>query len=154
MGRWRRTTACERAGQWISLELDGELSQMEHAALERHLASCDRCRSLGLEVRGFTSLLREAPLVEPSRRVVAHAPARARKVRRVAAMLAFAVVGAAAAVTGVVVPHGGNASQSALAFRSVQEQREFAHVEAQRIEPAAFQPAPPSVPTFAARVLV
>ena len=39
MTRWRRTTACERGAQWISLDLDGELSRLEQTALARHLAT-------------------------------------------------------------------------------------------------------------------
>ena len=35
--RWLLTTACERASQWISLELHGELGRLEQAALVRHL---------------------------------------------------------------------------------------------------------------------
>ncbi|MGZ4382720.1 MAG: zf-HC2 domain-containing protein, partial [Gaiellaceae bacterium] len=62
---WRRTTACERAAQWISLGLDGELSPLEAAALSRHLERCARCKSLSAELAGLTALMREAPLVLP-----------------------------------------------------------------------------------------
>ena len=70
MTRWRRTTACERAAQWISLDLDGELGRLEQAALARHLRRCDRCRASSAEIGGFTALLREAPPVEPARAIV------------------------------------------------------------------------------------
>ncbi len=50
MTRWRRTTACERAAQWISLELDGELGRLEQAALARHLRRCDRCLASSEEI--------------------------------------------------------------------------------------------------------
>ena len=49
--RWWRTNACERAMQWISLELDGELSQLERAALGRHIDGCARCREVGCVCR-------------------------------------------------------------------------------------------------------
>lgn len=36
---------CERARQWASLRADGELSELESALLDAHLACCDACRS-------------------------------------------------------------------------------------------------------------
>jgi anti-sigma factor RsiW len=154
--RWWRTSACERAAQWISLDLDGELSQLERAALGRHLAGCGRCRELSADVRAFTSLMREAPLVElgrpvelpPARR------ARARTAKRVAASLAFAALTAVAVAGAVFFPSGGTNPHSALAFRNAQEQARFAHLETQRLEPAVFVVEKPTVQSFAPRVLV
>ena len=154
--RWWRTSACERAAQWISLDLDGELSQLERAALGRHLAGCVRCRELGADVRAFTSLMREAPLVElgrpvelpPARR------ARARTAKRVAASLAFAVLTAFAIAGAAIFPSGSSTPRSALAFRNAQEQQRFANLETQRLEPAVFVVEKPAVQSFAPRVLV
>ena len=67
MSRWWRTNTCERATQWISLDLDGELSQLEQAALARHLLSCSRCQAVSAAVSSFTRILREAPLIELER---------------------------------------------------------------------------------------
>jgi anti-sigma factor RsiW len=154
--RWWRTSACERAAQWISLDLDGELSQLERAALGRHLSDCARCRELGADVRAFTTLMREAPLVElgrpvelpPARR------ARTRTAKRVAASLAFAALTAVAVAGAAFYPSGGTSPNSALAFRNAQEQQRFANLETQRLEPAVFVPAKPTVQSFAPRVLV
>jgi anti-sigma factor RsiW len=154
--RWWRTSACERAAQWISLDLDGELSQLERAALDRHLAGCGRCRELGADVRAFTSLMREAPLVELARPVVV-LPARrtrARTARRVAASLAFAALTAVAVAGAAFFPSGGTSPHSALAFRNAQEQERFAHLETQRLEPTVFVVEKPTVQSFAPRVLV
>jgi len=154
--RWWRTSACERAAQWISLDLDGELSQLERAALGRHLHGCARCREIGAGVRAFTTLLREAPLVELDRPVElppARRP-RARTVRRVGASLAFAVVTAFAVAGAVLFPSGGTSPHSALAFRNAQEQQRFANMETQRLEPAVFADERPTVQSFAPRVLV
>src|SRR3954452_18086368 len=149
MGRWWRTSACERAWQWISLELDGELSQIETAALERHLDGCGRCRELAVGTRSFTHLLRAAPLVELEHPILVSVPriARRRVARRAAAGLAFAALTAAVVLGGIILPGAGSNSHSALSFRSVQEQKRFAHHEAQRLEPAVFQvpKAPPAV---------
>jgi len=154
--RWWRTNACERAMQWISLGLDGELSQLERAALERHLDGCARCRDASVEVDAFTRLLREAPLAELERPVVVAAPRRvgARTARRVAVSAALAGVAAAAALAGVLLPSGGANPRSALAFRNAREQQRFAHAEAQRLEPAVFVVVKPTVQSFAPRVLV
>jgi predicted anti-sigma-YlaC factor YlaD len=154
--RWWRTNSCDRAMQWISLDLDGELSQLEHAALGRHLDGCAPCRAVSVEVGAFTRLLREAPLVELDRPMVVGAPrrARVRTARRVAATIAFAGLAAAAVLGGFVFPTGGTNPHSALAFRSAQEQRRFAHIEARRLEPAVFVVEKPTVQSFAPRVLV
>jgi anti-sigma factor RsiW len=154
--RWWRTSACERAAQWISLDLDGELSQLERAALGRHLDGCARCRELSSDVREFTTLMREAPLVElgrpvelpPARR------ARARTAKRVAASLAFAALTAVAVAGAAFYPSGGASPHSALAFRNAQEQERFASLETQRLEPSVFVVEKPTVQSFAPRVLV
>jgi predicted anti-sigma-YlaC factor YlaD len=56
------THRCERARAAISLELDDELSPLERAFLERHLARCAGCRAFRLECAGFTRELRDASL--------------------------------------------------------------------------------------------
>jgi predicted anti-sigma-YlaC factor YlaD len=52
---------CERARQWASLELDGELSTFEHAVLEAHVSDCPTCREFRAEIGGLTGTLRAAP---------------------------------------------------------------------------------------------
>jgi len=142
--------------QWISLDLDGELSQLEQAALARHLDGCARCRELGTDVNAFTQLIRDAPLVELDRPVVVAAPgrSRARAARRAAVSLAFAGLAGAAALGGVVLTSGGSNAHGAFSFRNAQEQQQFAHVEARRLEPAVFVVPKPTVQSFAPRVLV
>src|ERR1700730_15601806 len=76
MSRWWRTNTCERATQWISLDLDGELSQLEQAALARHLLSCARCQAVSSQVSSFTRMLREAPLIEFEREPAYASPGR------------------------------------------------------------------------------
>ncbi|HSB37859.1 MAG TPA: zf-HC2 domain-containing protein [Gaiellaceae bacterium] len=53
---------CERARQWASIELDGELSTFERVLLRAHLAHCPPCREFGAETTGLTHALRAAPL--------------------------------------------------------------------------------------------
>jgi len=154
--RWWRTSGCERAAQWISLDLDGELSQLERAALGRHLDGCARCREVRTDVRAFTTLMREAPLVELGRPVELPQArrARVRTARRVAASLAFAALTAFAVAGAGLFPSGGTSPHSALAFRNAQEQQRFANLETQRLEPSVFAVEQPTVQSFAPRVLV
>jgi anti-sigma factor RsiW len=145
MSRWWRPNTCERASQWISLDLDGELSQLEQAALARHLVSCSRCQAVSAEVSSFTRLLREAPLIELGREVAHTSPGRirGRVARRAGFSLAFASLAAAAVFGGLVLSGSNVGVGSALAFQSLAQQQHFADVEVRRLEPAVFveQPA-------------
>jgi anti-sigma factor RsiW len=136
---WKRTTACERAAQWISLDLDGELSPLETAALGRHLERCSRCESLSAELTGLTALLREAPLVPPDGDdFVLHASRpRARVARRVSVVVALAAgVAAVIALLSTSSPSGLlGPSQSALAFSNKHEQIAFVHNKYLQMEP-------------------
>ncbi len=80
--------ACERARTQLSARFDGELTQLEHAELGRHLATCSSCSAYEAEVGEFSRMLRTAPLDEPEFPIFV--PRR----RRIAARLQ---VGAAAA---------------------------------------------------------
>ncbi|MGH3092088.1 MAG: zf-HC2 domain-containing protein [Gaiellaceae bacterium] len=59
---------CERARQWASLRLDGELSALEGRLLERHLGVCGPCRSFEAVMRSSTTLVRGTPAELPTRR--------------------------------------------------------------------------------------
>ncbi len=156
MTRWRRTTACERAAQWISLEVDGELGRLEQAALARHLRRCDGCLSSSIEIGAVTELLREEKPIEPSRPVVVVTPAWAR--RRARATLrggALALAAALAVMAAVaVMPRSGGDPPSTIGFSDAQQQQAFARDHVQG-EPTVFVVAePPSAPSFAARALL
>ena len=53
---------CDRARQWASTELDGELSSFERVLLHAHLDACPACSAFSSEIGGLTGALREAPL--------------------------------------------------------------------------------------------
>jgi predicted anti-sigma-YlaC factor YlaD len=146
MSRWWRTNTCERTTQWISLDLDGELSQLERAALARHLSGCAGCREVSNEVGGFTHMLREAPLIELEREVAHISPVRTRSrvARRAGLSMAFGAL-AAAAFGALVLSASSPSSGSALAFQSLAQQQHFADVEVRRLEPAVFVEQPASV---------
>jgi anti-sigma factor RsiW len=52
---------CDRAREWTSLALDGELSELEDALLEQHLGRCSACAEYADTVRAATGELRAAP---------------------------------------------------------------------------------------------
>jgi hypothetical protein len=68
--RLRTSAACERVRAQVSLELDGELSQIERAMLRAHIRRCPDCSSFEHAARAFTGELRSAPLELPSHPMV------------------------------------------------------------------------------------
>jgi predicted anti-sigma-YlaC factor YlaD len=66
---------CERAREWASLDLDGELSELERAMLRAHSRRCAACADYVLEVGAITQAVRNSqleplphPIVLPLRR--------------------------------------------------------------------------------------
>ena len=71
------SVVCDRVREQVSLQLDGELSQLERRMLQSHLARCPACDAYTADVRLYTEQIRNAPLevlqqpvvVRPHRRV-------------------------------------------------------------------------------------
>ena len=82
---------CELARSRASLELDGELSQVELALLRAHIGRCAACVEFARDLDGLTQELRATPLQRP---LVAAMPAS----RRSTGMRALQLGAAAAAV--------------------------------------------------------
>jgi anti-sigma factor RsiW len=95
--RTMRTTGrrCDRAREYASLRLDGELSDFERALLDSHLDRCPSCRVFADDLVAVTDRLRTSPLEQPS---IAVALPR----RRFVAPRRIQVGAAAAAVVSVV----------------------------------------------------
>jgi anti-sigma factor RsiW len=126
--RTMRTTArrCDRAREYASLRLDGELSEFESALLDSHLERCPSCRAFAHDLVAVTGRLREAPL-EPVR-IPVSLP------RRQFGGLRSVQLGAAAAAIMSVVGIGSlfgllsssaNVTNSPPAVSNVQERAEF-----------------------------
>jgi predicted anti-sigma-YlaC factor YlaD len=89
---------CEHARRRASLELDGELSQVEQALLRAHLGRCTACAAFAGDVDALTREIRTTPHVRPLRAVL---PARRRSAgRRVLQLGAAAAAVAIAAALG------------------------------------------------------
>jgi hypothetical protein len=108
---------CARARFWASLRVDDELSELEGALLDAHLARCADCRAFQATAAGSAGLLRYAPLVAltPLRVDVPRSPQ-----RMLFGAAAAAVLVGAALLAGFV--HGAIAPSTvsqATAVRSV-----------------------------------
>ena len=90
---------CDRAREWVSLRLDGELSPLEDELLARHLGGCEACRAYEADVRWATDVIRLTPQERPSRRVRVPVDGR----RRVSGPRIAAAAAAAALAAGALV---------------------------------------------------
>ncbi len=88
---------CDRARHWASLRVDGELSQLESALLDAHLAWCAECLSFARDVTVETETLRAAALVPVPAALDVHLP------RRRGTQVATALAGAAAVLAAMMV---------------------------------------------------
>jgi predicted anti-sigma-YlaC factor YlaD len=104
---------CDRARFWASLRLDGELSELEGALLDAHLARCAGCRAVADGFDASTAALRSAPL-ERLTPVAVDAP---RSPRRLLATIAVAAVLVVGVVAGGLVR--GQVSHSSSTPRAV-----------------------------------
>jgi predicted anti-sigma-YlaC factor YlaD len=96
--------ACESARELLSLQLDGELAELDRARLDAHLDHCAGCRTFRDEITGATATLRRTPLEEVRFRVVV--PRRRlvsiRALQAGAAAAAVALVGGLSAISGLM----------------------------------------------------
>ena len=110
-----RPLVCERVRAQVSLQLDGELSELERRMVALHLARCPGCHAYERDTAMLTRLLREAPLESLRYPVVVRRPRRA-SVERMqvgfAAALAVAVLGVAVQTAGL--ERQGSSSRSSL----------------------------------------
>ena len=106
---------CARARFWASLRLDGELSELEGALLDAHLARCPECAAYAADSEASITVLRAATL-EPAKPVVI--PIR-RPGRHAVAFVAAAALVGAAAILGALGDGSRSTSGSPVAARSV-----------------------------------
>jgi len=111
--------ACDRAREWASLRMDGELSELESALLEAHLKRCPSCASFALEVAAVALELRaaslerlEQPILLPLRRTRT-----ASSLRAVQLGAAAVLVAAAAGLGTLFGALGTHAQQSTIGLK-------------------------------------
>lgn len=105
--------ACDRAREWATAEVDGELSRFELVLLRAHLDACPSCHEFHTAVGGITRTLRATPLERPERAIEV-----TRLRRRVRVRLAPA---AAAMALAAVVLGSGVVSSELRSSGSVQD---------------------------------
>jgi predicted anti-sigma-YlaC factor YlaD len=122
MGQISLNSACDPMRELFSASLDGELSELDDARLQAHLAACAGCRAYAATAAAAASLVRQTPLEEPTVRIVV--PGRrlavARKLQVASAAAAVAVtVGLSVAVGNVGGPSSSHAAPAARSSASL-----------------------------------
>ena len=101
-------TECTRAREAASARLDGELSELELAQLDIHLAGCLDCAEYAVVIEATTAQLRAAELMQPEEPIVL--PRLRRRLRVVPVAAAAAVIAGVAASSfalgGALGSHG------------------------------------------------
>jgi predicted anti-sigma-YlaC factor YlaD len=100
---------CERMRSLISASLDGEVSEVEQATADAHLAECGACRAYAASLAETSRMLRATPLEEMSFPIVL--PSHRLRLARTM-QLGAAAAAVAAVFLGVVgtSPNGGSLS--------------------------------------------
>jgi predicted anti-sigma-YlaC factor YlaD len=111
--------SCERAREWASLRLDGELSEFERALLDAHLERCAPCAEYARNVTAITTALRTAEASRPDVPIALPLRRRALPLRAVSAAAAAAAVVTAVGL-GTLIGSLGGANP---AFQNVQNAR-------------------------------
>lgn len=95
---------CERARTWASLRADGELSELEEALLDGHVAVCPSCAAFARGFAGVAGAMRGLDLEQPAPLALALPRRRARTLLPIGlAALGLAV---SAAIVALAVPSG------------------------------------------------
>jgi len=101
-----QSRVCDRAREYSSRSLDGELSDFERALLETHLERCAACRAYSVELTEIVTRMRVAPLEALPEPISLPSRRRARaRVFQGAAALAAAAVAATAGFVGSMQSH-------------------------------------------------
>jgi predicted anti-sigma-YlaC factor YlaD len=107
---------CERMRSLISASIDGEVSEVERATADAHLAACGDCRAYAASLAETSCMLRATPLEELGFQIVlpSHRPRLARTMQLGAAAAAVAAVFLSVTI-GTTQNEGGLSSLSASA---------------------------------------
>jgi len=103
---------CDRVRGVISACLDGEVSEVERAALDVHLAACPDCRAYSAGLAETSRLLRATPLEELSFPIAL--PSHRLRLARTMQLGAAAAAVAASVLVGIAVGTGPNRGLTSL----------------------------------------
>ena len=101
---------CDRAREWASLGLDGELSDFERVLLDSHLRRCPACAAYVVEIGAITEAIRATELEPLAIPVVL--PLRRRISYRGIVLQAGAAAAAALALTVGLATQGASSGRS------------------------------------------
>jgi predicted anti-sigma-YlaC factor YlaD len=104
-----QSSRCERARFWVSLRADGELSELESALLDAHVARCSSCRTFAGRSEEIVVALRAARVEQPVPLVLRPRQARRTGLRALQVLVAAAVVVSAGVVAAVTGPSASTA---------------------------------------------
>lgn len=140
----KATRRCDRVREYVSLKLDGELSQFEAALLAAHVDQCPACREFESRLNAATNVLREAPLERLQRPVILPPRRNLVPFRRVQAGLAVALVVVAVGVGSLVSTLGSKGSvRPEFSLPSAGEDREIRDIRRARLQDLAFHQGSP-----------
>jgi anti-sigma factor RsiW len=94
---------------YVSLEVDGELSEFESGFLATHILRCSECRRYRAEIHALATHIRETPQAVPARQV--ELPDR-RTSRPASSLARYQQLGAAAALAVAVFGSGSLVTQA------------------------------------------
>ncbi len=143
------TIVCDRVRAQVSLQLDGELAELERRMLAAHLERCAECAAYADDLEQFTYAIRSAPLERLERPVVIERRRRLSGVRlQVAAAAGLAV---AALGLGTQLASTGSHNSSFSSYQGTRDlnpprsvlEREQAMIHA--VRPGVILPPPGSV---------
>jgi anti-sigma factor RsiW len=137
---------CHRSREWISLRLDGELSELAAKMLDAHLARCAECRAFEAGVAAATRHVRTAPLEHLEQPISLPRGRRlAFQTRRVGAAVAAAAGIAIGLVAFLTVPSSNtlaSRSPSIVAPSGNQDLEQFRLFRAAALKPVVRPPRP------------
>jgi anti-sigma factor RsiW len=103
---------CERIRGYAAWSVDGELSEMEDAALAAHLSTCSACSSYAARLEQAARLVRQTPLGELDFPIVL--PSRRLRFARTVQVGAAAAAVAAVLTLSLTVPFNASSHRSAV----------------------------------------
>ena len=98
---------CERSREWISLRIDGELSELAEKMLESHVARCAGCAAFESDLAATTRLVRTTPLERLEQPIALPRGRRLAFVRPVSAVAATAAAVALGLAAFLNLPSSG-----------------------------------------------